>query len=177
LISRMRLRLLGSRNVVLELLLREALRWLESMLVGHRRIVFRRRMRRIRQWPIVRWRHGIGYIFCRRRDNTGLGTRLEASRELSGRERDNRPAVIVLLLGVVVRGRRCSGLLANGHRGVGGGVVAGLLGPLLLLLLPLDGLVLGDALREGHGWKSRLAVDRDKGGRDHTSGGGMAGGI
>jgi hypothetical protein len=163
LISRMRLRLLCSRNLVLELLLLqrrrlyEALGWLEPMLVDHSRIVFRRRLRRIRQRPIIRWRHGIAYILSRRRDKTGLGTWLEASRELPRGERDNRPALVVLLLGVMVCGRRCSSLLATGHRGIGRGVVGRLLGPLLLrgrLLLPLGRLVLRDALREGDGWKS-----------------------
>jgi hypothetical protein len=63
-----------------------------------------------------------------------------------------------LLLGIIVYSGRSSRLLATGHRGVGGRVIAGLRGPLLLrgrLLLPLGGLILKRALREsGDGWKS-----------------------
>jgi hypothetical protein len=123
LISRMRCRLLGSRNLVLELLLHsrglhEALCWLQSMLMaGQRRAVLRRRLRCIGERPILRWRHGIAHGLRRGRDKTGLGAWLETSRELSRRKRDDRPTRVVGMLGVMVCYRRSS-LLAAGHRGV-----------------------------------------------------------
>jgi hypothetical protein len=91
LISRKRCRLL-SRNLVLELLLRsgslhEALCRLQSLLKADQsRVVFRRRLRRIRERPIVRRGHGIANVLCRGGDKAGLGTGLETGRELSRRK-------------------------------------------------------------------------------------------
>jgi hypothetical protein len=171
LISRLRHRLLGSKSLLLELLLHarglhealcwlhargfhEALCWLHTMLMAdHRRIVLRWWLRRIGEGPVICWRHRVTYVLGRWRDQAGL----EPGRDLPRRKRDDRPTRIVGLLGVMELYR--SSLLAAGHLRICGGIVAGgLWGPLLLhgwLLLPLSGLVLGRPLREVRdGWAS-----------------------